>query len=230
MKRKRIHIKYPKVAASAIAIGLIFSGLLLYFNTPQPLRPNVDAYRDILDQLTIEGYSFHFPNETFSGKTAILIHDVDYSFKGAKVLAEIERDYDVRSVFYLRPDADYFTASISTFQLLESEGWKIGLHYDCLSRADNDTTLALAIFKAQTAYIRSFFNVTETSYHGDAQYRVDIINLQLYVENKDVWNELGLFEVYSYQNFSYIRDTDNILVIPETLSNLVLVQLHADWY
>ena len=226
----KIPITYPKAAALAISISLIVGGLLLYFSTPQPNNPTPNDYRDILDRLKHEGYSFQFPNDTFTGKTVVLIHDVDYNFEGAKVLAEVEQEYGLRSVFYLRPDANYFTTSIKFFRELEAEGWQIGLHYDCLSRADNDTALALEMFRAHTTYLRTFFNVSLTSYHGDVEYRTDINNYRLYAENTDVWRELELTEVYSYQNFSYIRDTDNHLIIPESLGNLVIVQLHADWW
>lgn len=226
----KINMKYPKAAAASIGISLILVGAMLILNPAQPVKQQPETYRDLLKRLQAEGYQFRFPTENFTEKTALLIHDVDYRFSGAQVLTEIEREFGVRSVFYLRPSAGWFTQSISYFQQLEREGWKIGIQQDCLSRTDGNTTLATQLFKAQVAYMRTFFNVSSSTYHGDVEYRLDISNFDLYLNNKTVWTEQGLTEVYGLEDYSYIRDTDNHLVIPQELGNLVIVQLHADWW
>lgn len=218
--------KLSKIKAVLFILALVSAIGTIFLCLPQKRNPN--EYRNILTRLKNEGYTCRFPDENFTGKTALLIHDVDYSFSGAAVLAKVEREFGVRSVFCLRPSAGWYTQSISSFQRLEQEGFKVAIQQDCLSRSDGNATLALQLFKAQLKYMCEFFNVTVSDYHGDVEYNVEIGNFELY--DAETWRQLGLTEIYAYQNYSYIRDTDNKLIIPETLKDLVIVQLHSDWW
>ena len=190
-----------------------------------------ERYRELLTKLRNDGYAFAFPFEAVnSSKTAVIINDVDFEYSGANSLSEVEREFGVRSWFFLRVDAAYFSQSIKFFKGLENEGWVIGFQYDSLSRADGNMTFAAELFSAQVVYIRSFFNVSLTTYHGDNEYNVSILNFELFQQNPELWQSLALKEVYSLQNFTYVRDTNRELVVPEQLGDLVLVQLHTNWW
>lgn len=225
-------MKHWQVAIVCVGLAILLTGALIVIPRPSAeTKFGKQVYVNLLTRLRSEGYTFALPTSNITGKTAILIHDVDFSYEGAETLASVEREFGVKSCFYLRPDAEYWTfpKSIQYFRGLECGGWQIGLHYDCLSRADGNMTFALELFKAQVEYTRKFFNIQSTSYHGD-NYNLSINNYDLYEKNKLVWQTLNLTEIYSLENYSYIRDTNFNLVIPESLGDLVLVQFHADYW
>lgn len=201
---------------------------VLFFR--QPSLDDGSRTRNVILKLQQEGYVFVLPRDYFEGvqyaKTALLIHDADFNVQGAPVFAEIERSLGVKSAFYLRPDAEWYTQKIAYFQSLEAEGWEIGFQYDCLSRSDNNITLAMQLFKAQLSYMRDFFNISTTDYHGD-NYNIMIFNYNLF--DKQEWSSLGLNEVYSLGNCSYVTDTNNVYVEPANFGDLVIIQLHTDW-
>jgi hypothetical protein len=220
-----------KAVSVLLIVGLIVTGTGILAASVFKSPALDDGFRDrnIITKLQGEGYVFVLPSDYFKGarypKTALLIHDVDFTALGAPVFAEIERSMGVRSAFYLRPDAEWYTQNIAYFQNLEHQGWEIGFRYDCLSRSGGNRTLAMRLFAAQLAYMREFFNVSTTDYHGD-DFNLSIFNYDLY--SKQGWDALGLNEVYSL-NCSYVTDSNNVYLEPEAFGNLVVIQLHTDW-
>jgi hypothetical protein len=196
----------------------------------QQLFPE-EKYAELLRELKDLNYTFTIPRDYLikntTGKIAIIIHDTDVKMEGAKVLTKVEDQFGIKSCFYLRVDADYFPQSIPYFESLEKQGWEIGLHYDCLSRMNNNKTAAVTLFKAQVTYIRSFFNVTTTHYHGD-NYNLSIINLNLY--DSAVWTSLSLKDLCEKPPSTYITDANGNYVEPTSKGDVVLVNLHSDWW
>lgn len=215
---------------------LTFSLFVVALDKPQsPQKDTLDdgtRERTIISHLLSLGYKFMLPREYFAqnqtGKIALLIHDADFKAGGIMTMIRVEKEYGVKSAFYPRPDQDWFMLdAIGFLQLAESWGWEVGFQYDCLSRADGNYSLAMALFENQLSYMRRSFNISTTDYHGD-MYNFSINNFDLY--NAETWAELGLHELYSLTNYSYYTDTNNILQSPaEPLKDLVIVQLHTDW-
>ena len=199
-----------------ILCGVLGLSCLLYvFSLPTATRFQPSKYDDLLHRLAVGNYSF------------VLVHDCDYRIDGLKTLLAVERIYNVKSTCYVRPDAEYFTGSLAYLQKVEREGWSIGFHYDCLSRTNGNMTLALQLFHAQLTFLRSFFNVTSTRYHGDI-YNLSIGNRALY--NEEEWREMGLTEVSNIPNWSYITDVNGTWYEEPILKHNVLVNLHSDWW
>lgn len=191
--------------------------------------------RILLSKLLAAGYTFALPRDylaapwLFSNRTALLLHDADFKLGGLQTFLRIEKELGIKSAIYVRPNADYFTQSIRILQEAERAGWEIGFQYDCLSRSGGDRSYALELFRAQLTYLRAFFDVRSTDYHGDS-YDIKINNLDLY--SQEIWEDLQLSgEVYSLSGYSYFSDTNNKLAGPkmEELGSVVLVQLHCDW-
>lgn len=222
--KERLIIFISLILLSSLLIGYIS----FYFNSSD------DGTREkiIIESLLSKGYIFVLPKDYFANpnkynKTALMIHDADFSNKGFNTFIKIESEYGIKSAFYPRVDVDWFSTEINNYKLAENNGWEIGFQYDCLSRANGNYSLAYNIFYGQLSYIRSLFNVSTTDYHGDS-YNFNILNLNLY--DKEIWSNLGLNEVYSLQNYSYYSDSNNRLISPqESLKDLVIVQLHTDW-
>jgi hypothetical protein len=64
------------------------------------LRFTYDRYRDLLEGLLNDGYSFRCFSDGLGEGDVLLRHDVDYSPRKAKEIAEIESDMGVSSTFF----------------------------------------------------------------------------------------------------------------------------------
>lgn len=211
--------------------------LAVAFIMARNLQPNIindDAhYERILTEIQAQGYTLMSPRDyfysNFTGKAALLCHDVDYDTSGFVVFERVEAKLNVSSCFYLRPDADYYVQSIPVFQDLEEKGWEIGYQYCTLSRSNGDKSQALQVFKAQLTYMRAFFNVSTTNSHGD-NYNSSIYNQALW--NRKTWQDLGLKDLMMEPaNYSYISDSNNYYYQdPLPWQDLLIVQLHTDWW
>lgn len=180
-----------------------------------PPKFQASKYDDLLHRLGEGNYNY------------VLVHDCDFRIEGLETLLAVEKIYNVKSTCFVRPDAEYFSSSIAYLREIERGGWQIGFHYDCLSRSNGNKELAYRLFKAQLALLRTFFNVTQTRYHGDV-YNLTIGNRELYDEN--LWHELGLSEVSNIKGWSYITDANGTWREPANLTANVLVNLHSDWW
>jgi hypothetical protein len=195
-------------------------------------------YLSLLQNLTTEGYRFVLPQEVLgknvTGKVAVVIHDVDLRWQGAEVLVSVEKQMGIRSCFFLRPDAEYFDQAIPYFQGLQAEGWEIGMHYDALSRSMDNLTQANTLFTAQLAYMRTFFNVTLTHYHGDGflgNQSLLIRNYWLYGNYTGQWKSLGLEDMQTMPApFTYITDVNGVWHNPPQRLDILFINIHGDWW
>jgi hypothetical protein len=211
-------MKKMKCALAVIVLCIILLVAVFAYVFTLPKYPKFPAskYDELLHRLASGNYSY------------ILIHDCDFQIDGLKTLLAVEKIYNVRSTCYVRPETEYLSWSISYLRQIEREGWKIGFHYDCLSRSNNSLELALELFKAQLSYLRCFFNITSTHYHGDG-YNFYISNKLLY--NETLWRELGLTEISERTiDWSYITDVNGTWREPANLTRNVFVNLHSDWW
>ncbi len=217
----------PKLAALLVgAFILSYGSRILYdrWRLTTPYDPGI--YVDLIARLRAQGYSF----DGQGSKTVVVVHDVDSDPHGIRTLVDVENRSGVRSIFYIRPDAEYMTYVINYIQYIEKQGWKIGFHYDCLSRANGNKSQATRMFIAQVSYLRSFFNITSTRAHGDS-YNPSIDNLQLYRDWKIVWDDRGLTDLTELSgNYSFVSDSHHDLQIPDSFQDHVLLLLHSDWW
>jgi hypothetical protein len=216
-----------KLATLILALAFVFSLII---------NLNIILYNDgtrettIIDNLLAKGYHFVLPKEYFNGvnytKTAILIHDIDFSGRGIDTFMRIENHYGIKSAFYPRYTMlDHEDISYSLV-IAKQEGFEIGFQYECLSQANGNMELAKILFAQQCNVMMNNWHISTTDYHGDVN-KPDINNFDLY--NAVTWKTYGLHEVYSLTNYSYYTDTNNNLQTPQILNDLVIVQLHTDW-
>lgn len=218
-----------------IAVGVILSLALLnvsilalVWSKTAPYSRSI--YIGLISSLRERGYRFILPRDyqvNASEKVVLLRHDVDVRIRGVSVLAEIEKQFGVRSAFYVRMDGDYFGESYPIFQQLEREGFEIGFHYDTLSRSNGDKSLATPLFIAQVAFMRSLFNISTTVAHGDS-HNPHIWNEALF--DGELWERLGLRDFTHVENATYISDSSHALSVPSEFKNVVLINLHTDYW
>ena len=179
--------------------------------------------------MTFRDY-WNLANKT--GKYAMLVHCCDFGLSGVQAFVNVESLLGLRSTFFLRTDADYFSQSLRMFQHLESQGWEIGYEYDCLSRSGNDSVLARSLMSAQVSYMRTFFNVTSTNEHGD-NYDFSVNNSKLW--DRTVWTSLALKDIFFDLNMTYSNVSDSSvngtppITLPSGLFSLLIVEMHSDW-
>jgi len=213
---------------------LPFMGYFEYWNYPylvQAFPFPASQYRNLIESLKADGYRFILPRDYTGheqGKVAIIRHDVDIKYNS--VLIDVERSEGVRSAFYLRPDGDYFTQSISFFEGLQAQGWEIGFHYDSLSRSSGNFTQAITLFSAQLQYLRMFFNISTVTAHGDNYDANFNDNYLLYANLQNIILSLHVSDFSGLAGATVVQDTDHIWSNPDTKGWLVLVAIHTDWW
>ena len=257
MRREKQNLFNRKKIITAfivVTIASIIGGIQIKNLDKIPYSPT--QYQNLINKLKADGYTFVLPKDlgkTNATKIAVIVHDCDYSLNGAKVFIKTENESGIRSAFFLRPDPDswnttnYFPQNIQYFRSLESQGWEIGFHYDCLSRGDGNWTFAMQLFKAQLVYMREFFNITTTRSHGDVFYNntfingVRIYNGWLYQHNMHTWQDLclvdasdwtGLVDSSSLNQTAFYSDSGfHTWNIPANINaRRVMINLHTDWW
>jgi hypothetical protein len=222
-------MKTRSLIAVSVAFALICLGALIGVTKPtSPAAPaesgnafNEARYERILRSVIKSGVNY------------TIVHDCDIVLSGVTVFVDVESKLGIRSTFYLRPEADYWDkARKEMFKDLEQSGWRIGLHFSCLSRANGNETLALGLLRAQTEYMRRFFRVETARAHGDVTYDPKISNIDLFLHHPEFFDSIGL-RVIDYPQFStVITDSGGRLVEPNysNLKGPVLILLHSDWW
>lgn len=92
-----------------------------------------DNYRKILELLKQNGKIYRF-NEFVNGVGILLRHDVDFDICKAYELAQIEKEKDVKSTYFILTNSDYYNITSMKNRVLLKEmnknGFEIGLHFD----------------------------------------------------------------------------------------------------
>lgn len=193
-------------------------------------------YSLMIEELQNRGYKFYTLDKSYdNGKVVYLVHCADNSFSGAGVFYKSEAHLRVKSTFMIRPDSKFFTQNIDVFLQLQNYGWKLGYEYDCLSRANNNMTLAITIFQAQVNYLKNLgLNIVATDAHGDTEYNINIDSNQIYYQHSELWklnNLVSIFNLPNFDNYTYLSDSNhNKIVLPDNLNNKLIIECHTDWY
>jgi len=167
----------------------------------------------------------------YGKENLILTHDCDYRIDGVQTLVEVEEANDVKSIFFLRPDAEYFARNIKYFQDLKRLGWTIGYHYSCYTKT-RDENLALKLFKAQLSYMQRFFQIKCCRAHGDCLYPKDLAkeetNQAWWCRNKDILPYLKPYDPFLFN--TYISDSGHKIKMLWQGSSPIMINFHSDWW
>ena len=134
----------------------------------------------------------------------ILRHDVDRFPHLAIALAEVEHRFGLVASYYFRIPKSFNRRVIRS---IADMGHEIGLHYECLDKADGDIVSAAEILAEELDMIRELSDVKTVSMHGNPLTKFD---------NRDLWRhyEFSRFgldgEVYLSMDFCkmmYYSDT-----------------------
>ncbi len=140
--------------------------------------------------ITVEQYCRGL--EESQEKFIIMRHDVDRKPENALKLAQIEKDFNIKSTYYFRMHPKVFLPPI--IQEISSMGHEIGYHYEVLDKAKGEPNRSIEIFESELSDFRKICIVKTICMHGNPN---SIWN------NKDLWNKFD-FRDYGIVGEAYI--------------------------
>ena len=140
----------------------------------------------------------------------LLRHDVDRRPLNALKMAEIEKEFNIKSTYYFRTKKNVFNPKI--IELIASHGHELGYHYESLSDAKGDFIQAINDFEKNLIEFRKYADVKTISMHGRPLSKYDNRDLWKNEENQKLLStKFGITgEIYiniDYSDILYLNDT-----------------------
>ena len=166
------------------------------------------TYRNLLEAIQKAGYATQTFEEFIQkpkDKVIVLRHDVDRLPKNARLMAEIENEFKIKSSYYFRVIASVYKESI----IMECAklGHEVSYHYEDMTICKGDIDESFRHFKKYLQRFRDFYPAKTVCMHGSPLTKWD---------NRDIWKkynykDLGIiaepyFDV-DYNKVLYITDT-----------------------
>tara|TARA_R110000868_G_scaffold138329_1_gene352328 strand:- start:47534 stop:48295 length:762 start_codon:yes stop_codon:yes gene_type:complete len=136
---------------------------------------NIETYRALLESLCNKGYEFKKFDDFNPEKRHILLrHDIDYSLEMALNLAEVEKDMNISSTYYILLTGKFYNpfnaCSIKIIKKLLSMGHNVGLHLDASIYSNDMNELSKACTQECTLLEQlTQCPVTDVSFHRPAE-------------------------------------------------------------
>lgn len=135
-------------------------------------------------------------------RIAILRHDIDRRLHKARVFADIEEKFNVKSTYYFRY---YALNSPDIIQYVFDKGHEVGYHYEVMSRANGDPVRAYSLFYDDLASFRTLTPINTVCMHGAPLSKFNNLSFWDYYMTDD-FNLLG--EAFlSISGVDYFSDT-----------------------
>lgn len=139
--------------------------------------------------LTVEKYLSHTKrNEPF----LIIRHDVDKMPENALKMARIENKKDISATYYFRTGKKILKLDI--IREIADLGHEIGYHYETLSKANGNYTLAIQMFEEELEKLRKICDIKTICMHGNSLSKWD---------NRDLWKKYN-FKDYGIMGEAYL--------------------------
>ena len=178
------------------------------------IKMNLDftfaKFRELCDVISNTGYELLTIKEYLQGNNeqerfVILRHDIDVKPERGLEMAEIEKEYGVRSTYYIRMTEEVFKPLI--IRKIAEMGHEIGYHYETLDKAKGNKTKAIEIFKQELNKLREVCTVDTICAHGNSLTPWD---------NRSLWDNYN-FEDYGIIGEAYLSiNFENILYLSDT--------------
>ena len=175
----------------------------------------LEVYKSYLQAIRASYSNILRFDEFFMAKTipesfCLIRHDVDRKPKNALQMARLEKEAGIQATYYFRTKPHVFNPEI--IKNIVKLGHEIGYHYESLSDANGNMSLAIKDFEMNLSKFREITPIQTISMHGRPFKSFD---------NRDIWRDQKnhrllsenygiLGEVYldvDYQNIAYINDT-----------------------
>jgi hypothetical protein len=154
----------------------------------------LDKYRALCkaaadSQYAVLGVKSYLTMPNLPPKFIILRHDVDRKPDKAVRMAEIEREYGLKSSYYFKYNRKVFQPNL--IKKVADAGHEIGYHYETLDKARGDYEKAIQIFQEELKSFREICEVDTICMHGNS--------LTRWV-NRDLWQR------YDFRDFGLIGE------------------------
>jgi len=178
-----------------------------------------DKYKHFLEHLIKINFPIYTINDWILSKPKnglILRHDVDRNIRQSIKIAKIASGLKIKGTFNFRVLNNKVDekAIISISKM----GHEIGYHYEDLSIAKGDISLAVELFEKNLSKLRQFCEIKTATMHGRPLSKYD---------NRDIWNYVDIeqfklngeaYKSIDYKNLYYLTDTGRTW--SETSANL----------
>ena len=193
-----------------------------------------NSYLHLLQLLQKNNYRFcTYDDYQDYDKCVIMRHDIDYNLEQAVKLAEIERDFGIKSTYFVLLSSDFYNpASISSYKALHTIvdlGHNIGLHFD--ETVYNYDHRSMEYYISKEARILS--ELLEVEINSFSLHRPNAVTLETELEIP------GFVNSYSkefFQNFKYVSDSRRRWrepveeIIQSEAYRRLHILTHAFWY
>jgi len=119
-----------------------------------------------------------------NNKIIILRHDVDHNSRNCIEIANLERKYNLRAIYYFRNINGKFDKRL--ISMIERLNHEIGYHYEVLAKTKGDFDKAIDLFSYELEELRGLTSIKTACMHGSPLSKWD---------NKKLWDK------YNYNDF-----------------------------
>lgn len=161
-----------------------------------------DEYRKILFYVKSSGKLCSFEEARGKDEFIVLRHDVEFSIEKAHIMADIEKDYGVRTIYFIQIENDSYNAFSDVNRKLIKEiydmGHEIGLHYrqdnamNDIARIQNQIRMMEIMYGIRIKAFSTHRPAPETAY--------------------DKYNVNGIINAYSKEYFTRTDDVSKVEV------------------
>jgi len=197
----------------------------------------LSKYKELLNFFKDKGYRFHsvsdYLEEDSNPPLVILRHDVDRNPTKSLNIAELERDYDIKSTYYFRYP---HTFGKEIIEKISNLGHEIGYHYEVLSKADGNYERAMRLFEKELKEFRKLSDIKTICMHGnpksrydnrelwefidfeehqllgEAYFSIDDFDIYYFTDTGRRWdNKYNLRDRYKYKNVEGVKSTEKLI-------------------
>jgi hypothetical protein len=127
----------------------------------------IKIYRQLIDQLITSGYQFQTFSEFLGepeNRVTMLRHDVEKKYQNALILAEIQKNLNIKGTYFFRILKDHYDEEIII--QISQMGHEVGYHYDDLSYCKGNLEFAIERFKKNLENLRKIVPVNTICMEG----------------------------------------------------------------
>ena len=191
------------------------------------------AYENLIDEIKRCGYRIGDYSD-YSGRSAILRHDVDYDLEKAAEFSEFEKKLQISSVYMVLISSDFYNIHSSKnrmlLQKIASDGHGIGLHFDETQYIFENREQLKALVMMEKGILEKVLGIPV---HSVSMHRPSKKFIQMNLEFDDFVNSYSdLF----FRQFKYVSDSrrnwreDVISVIRSKEYEKLHILTHPFWY
>ena len=196
------------------------------------------AYDNLITSLHSNGYKIRgYHDYLDSDRCAILRHDVDYDLQKAVPFANLEKDNNAKSTYFVLVTSDFYNpaskSSLKVFDELRKNGHEIGLHFDevrYLDGGDWNKERTIDNILKEAKLLSSIIDepIKSVSMHRPSKYTLE--------SNLEIPGLVNSYAKEFFNDFKYVSDSrmrwreDVNNIVSSNEFDRMHILTHAFWY